>query len=465
MSTAKRSRVAEKRWVRKSDGRLEAFNRSKIRVSVLKAGASQMQARQIANTITASVRACELCEDVAGNKEVSSARLSNVVIAELRTRNKDAAERYSTYRVQQQQIRSAQTPGGMSTPLQETPMATEESQRLSYLNSVNALVSELTFISQQASNLPASMASLNDRVQRLPTRITRVRQGNYRALSHLEADQTALDEQWAAFSRDLQATTRNQMDAIFLKTRDLQQILTGYQRRANYERGNLQGIEAELAALHRNVSNIQSQVAGSLTPIEERYQQLDRELRRAETTVAIVADASFPWMEGETPIIAIKAKDLTNDVEGILTLTNHRFIFERETEVVLKRRLFIVTEKKIVREVAVQTPIGMVTQLAKGRVGLLKGTGLFVEFASDSGLPAMKLDTTGQDAEWLTEGFKDVMSGQVQEELAAVVPEATPTQKPPQLVACQICGAPYTDRIYRGQTSVNCKYCGAAIAL
>ncbi len=465
MSGEKRPRIAVKRWVRKSDGRLEAFNRSKLRVSVLKAGASRTEARHVADAITKSVRACELCEDVAGNKEVSSAQLSTVVIQQLRALNKDAAERYSAFRVENQQARSALATSGISASQYESTRASVETQQLEYINRVNALASELSSVSQQASSLPTGIARLTDRVQQLSTRITRVRQGNYRALTHLEADHAALAERWAALTPDLQATTQSQMDALFLKTRDLQQVLADRQRRGDADWGSLHGLEAGIADAHRQVSAIERQVANALTPIEAGYQQLEQDLRIAEATVALVADASFPWEDEETPVIAAKAKDLTNDVEGILTLTNHRFIFEGETDVVVKRRLFIVTEKKTVREVAVQIPIGMVTQLTKGRVGLLKGAGLFVEFASDSGLAAMKFDTSSQDAEWLTEGYQNIITGHIDEELATTTPAPTSASKTPQLVACQICGAPYTDRIYRGQTAVHCKYCGSVIAL
>ncbi len=465
MSADKRSRAAVKRWVRKSDGRLEAFNRSKLRRSVLKAGASRTEARHVADTITRSVRAGALSEDVAGTQEVSSAQLANVVIQELRAVNKDAAARYSAFRVEKQQPRSALSPGGTSA-LSHAPARTAvERQRLEYLNRVNALASELTAVSHQASTLPTSIDRLNERVQRLSTRITRVRQENYRALSHLEADHAALAERWAALSPNLQATTRGQRDALYSKTRDLQQVLADCQRRVTVDGGSLHSLEAGITDARQQISAIKGQVAATLSPIEAAYQQLDQDLRVAEATVALVADASFPWEDGETPIIAAKAKDLTNDLEGILTLTNHRFIFEGKTEVVVKRRLFIVTEKKTVREVAVQTPIGMVTQLTKGRVGLLKGTGLFVEFAADSGLAAMKFDTSGQDAEWLTAGYQNISSGHIDEELATTTPAPSAAAKAPQLVACQICGAPYTDQIYRGQTAVNCKYCGAVIAL
>jgi len=190
----KRSLGVEKRWVRKSDGRLEAFNRSKIRLGVLKAGASRKQASQVTNTITKSVRMRELFNDVGGKKEVSSARLSNVVIAELQKINSDAAERFSNYRVGNQKIRGSRVPFGTSTQSRENAVATDESQRLMYNNRVNALVSEVSTISQQASNITNNIESLNDQVQSLQTRIKRVRQNNYRALTHLETDQASLSE-------------------------------------------------------------------------------------------------------------------------------------------------------------------------------------------------------------------------------------------------------------------------------
>ena len=107
----------------------------------------------------------------------------------------------------------------------------------------------------------------------------------------------------------------------------------------------------------------------------------------------------------------------------------------------------------------------MVTRLVEGKVGFFKGAGVFVEFASESGLPEMKFDTTGQDATWLTESYNDIISGDIDDELAATAPEPTAASAAPQLVACQICGAPYDETVYRGQTSVRCKYCGAVIDL
>ena len=211
---------------------------------------------------------------------------------------------------------------------------------------------------------------------------------------------------------------------------------------------------------------MQGSITSALSPLEQKFESIDQDLLRAEDTLSNLEGASFQWEESETPILAIRAKDLNSDTEGIITLTNLKFVFEHLREVVLKKTLFVVTEKKTVREVKVQKPIGMVTDLVQGRVGFLKGAGLFVKFAPGSGVPEMKFDTTGEDAEWITKTYSQIISGQTDKELAASAPVTKKDEKEKsQLVTCPVCGAPYTEKVFRGQTSVNCKYCGALVSL
>jgi hypothetical protein len=234
---------------------------------------------------------------------------------------------------------------------------------------------------------------------------------------------------------------------------------------SNYNLGNLREIESGIPELRFSLSEMQNSIIPQLTPIEKRLEKIDKEIRGVESTLSIVEGASFPWEEGETPILAIKAKDLKNDAEGFITLTNHRFIFEHEKEIALKKTLFIVTEKKVVREVLVEKPIGMVTRLVEGKVGFFKGSGLFAEFASETGIPEMKFDTKGQDADLVTSSYNYILSGQAEKELQLVAPELADEKEEPQVIVCPVCSAPYHEKIYRGQTSANCQYCGAVISI
>jgi hypothetical protein len=461
----KRPTLRAERWVRKSNGKLERYKRSKLRASIIKAGATQKQARRVTTSITKNVRSCNVCKDINGKKEVSSANLANIIISELQKINPNAATGFSNYRTLKQQSRPPDKQYMTPTQRQTLRRSPNESKRLAYTNRINTLSTEITSITNQTNNSIQRIENFNERIHTLPTRITRIRQGNYRALTHLEKDQIALSEKWTKLSPDLRTVTNQKSGIVQYRTRELQQTLIQYQNRSPSNLSNLNVIESNLLELRRNLSEIQGYVTTSLTPLEKNYQQIDTDLQKAERTVTLIAQASFPWIEGETPIISTKVKDLINDSEGILTLTNLNFIFEHEKEIVLKKRLFIVTEKKIVREVAVHHPIGMVAQMTKGRVGLLKGSGLFVQFVPESGISEMKFDTKGNEADWIAQSYNYIISGLADQELSASTPETEADKETPQLVTCPICGAPYNEKIYRGQTSVNCKYCQAVIAM
>jgi hypothetical protein len=343
--------------------------------------------------------------------------------------------------------------------------ANNRDKRLAYTQRVNRLSAEIAAINQQVNNVTRKVDSLDDQIQSLPMRIARIRQGNYRVLAHLETDQASLSETWARVSPELRTTANLKGEIVRARIRDLQQALTLKLGRTNHDLGNLQDIESVIPGLRLDLSEMQSSVLSALSPLEKKTQNIDKDLRKSESTLSLLSRASFPWEEGETPIVTTKAKDLNSDLEGFITLTNLRFIFESEKEIALKKLLFVVTEKKVVREVVVQKPIGMVTRLVQGKVGFFKGIGLFVEFASESGIPEMKFDTAGQDAEWVTESYNYIISGRADEELTAVTPAGTTDQETPQLVVCPVCAAPYRKKIYRGQTSVECKYCGATVSI
>ena len=461
----KRSRLLSERWVRKSNGKLERYNRSKLRSSILKSGATRRQAQKITTSITNSFRRGNLGKNINGKKEISSINLSNSIISELKKINQNATSNYTNYRNLKR--RTPSTGVQFRTPIQtnQQNISLNESKRLAYTNKVNTLTSEISSINSQTNNVTQRIDKFNEQVHNLSSRITSIRQGNYRVLTHLEKDQISLSEKWTKLSPNLRTMTSQKSGIVESRTRNLQQVLTHNQSRLDYNLGNLQGIDSNVSELRLILSEIQGYVTSSITPLEKNYQKIDMDLKKAERTVTLITQASFPWIEGETPIISIKAKDLINNSNGVITLTNLHFIYEHEKEIVLKKRFFIVTEKKIVREVAVHKPIGMVTQMTKGRVGLLKGSGLFIEFAPESGIPEMKLDTKGNEADWIIQSFNSIVSGQVDEELSSVTPKTESDKDSPQLLICQICGAPYNEKIYRGQISVNCKYCQAIITL
>jgi len=249
-----------------------------------------------------------------------------------------------------------------------------------------------------------------------------------------------------------------------METQDLIKRLSRRRSGASFEVVRLRGIESRISNFTPRVAELEGDVSDTLGDFESRLEGLEQDLKIAEATVDLTSQAAFPWKKGESAIYAVEAKDMDNDIDGVVTLTNQRFIFESEKEVVLKKTLFIATEKKKVREVVVDQPIGIIDEMHKGRVGFLAGHGVFMTFKPESRLKEMKLDTKGHEAECMLRFYNFVVSGEAEKELAELEEkEGVEEMKERGPLVCEICGGPYTDEIYRGQTSVQCKYCGAVM--
>ena len=143
---------------------------------------------------------------------------------------------------------------------------------------------------------------------------------------------------------------------------------------------------------------------------------------------------------------------------GTLYFTNHRFLFEGQKEVVLEKHLFIVTKKRMERVVEIQRPVGAVQQISKGRVGLIAGAGVYVEFKPEVGLPVTAFELKGWETDVVTRFFKYITGGEADRDIAAAHGVTNPVAPTIKLARCPACGAPHSGEIYQGQSSVQCEY-------
>jgi DNA repair exonuclease SbcCD ATPase subunit len=342
-------------------------------------------------------------------------------------------------------------------------MAEREARRAEYINKLDALEGEVSSLNGEIEDAEEMIDDLDAKLDGLPNRIQRIRRMNYKVLTYLEKDQASLVDRWTNRGPSLKENVRGRIAELRSTFNELERALSRRRRDPIQEVPRLRRIESRVEDCKSRVSELNAYVSDTLSEYENRLQNIEQDLNIAEATVDLMSQASFPWKEGESPILAVKAKDVNNDVEGILTLTNQRFIFESEKEIVLKKTLFIATEKKKVREVVIDQPIGMIDSLTKGRIGFFAGQGLFITFKPQSRLKEMKFDTKGYEADWMLRFYNFIVSGEAEKELAALQGDEGIEKGVSRPLVCEICGAPYTDEVYRGQTSVQCKYCGSVI--
>ncbi len=297
----------------------------------------------------------------------------------------------------------------------------------------------------------------------LEGRILDLRKMNYRNLIYLEKKQLELGNKWNSELSYLKTSAEGKISEIRITLSNLQRELN---QTTNQNHSRIELYESRFNNIRNNHTIIGDQISHQLTLFREQYNDVNKDLSIAEKTIDLLTHPSFSWKHYEHPLISVKAEDMGKNIDGILTLTNQRFLFESEKEIVLKKVLFIATEKKTTRQLIVNQPIGVIEKIEKGRVSFLKGTGLFIQFKPESQIKEMKIDTTNEDAENILRFFNWIVSGKADLELDEGKENDDIFNNLDNLeVLCSFCGAPYRNEVYRGQTTIQCDYCGTMIRI
>jgi DNA-directed RNA polymerase subunit RPC12/RpoP len=336
---------------------------------------------------------------------------------------------------------------------------------------LGAIQAGLTSASMMINKVESNLNYIDGQIAILPARLSKIRGQGYECLSYLEKNQDLLASKWIELGPQLKQDFQESIQPLRSEVNRLQSEASRL-RSAQYR--NKDRIGSSTSALSLMVSTLRTRTASetgkfhtSLEDFRKNVTAIDEDLRIGESTVEWFSQASFPLKEGESPVLALKAKMMKKDKEdGTLYFTNQRFIFEGVKEVVLKRTLFIATKKKKVRAVIMDQPIGIIQEISEGRVGLLAWAGIYVHFKPNTGMEEASFDVKGEEIPIITKLFNYIISGEADTDIATVRGIAGKTSEPQvKILRCPTCGAPYTREIYRGQTSVQCKYCGSAISV
>jgi hypothetical protein len=337
------------------------------------------------------------------------------------------------------------------------------------------LYSQLRSIEFELSSASASISDVEGKLTRiegamgtLPSRLAAVRGRGYAAMGHLEKSIELLTKKWAELSPVLKQTFLNYVQPLIAQIRLLE--AEARRLRVEIDHGNIFYCQSLATRLNMDASSLKlrvisetSKVSASINELIASVDAIDRDLKIAEKTVELFSQASFPLKQDECPVLAIEGRIMTGEKnEGALYFTNQRFIFEGKREVVLEKKFFITTKKKLERTVLMEQPIGALQEISKGRVGLIAWTGIYIRFKPERRLEEIPFDVKGWEADVITRFFNYIIGGEADRDIATI---RGVTIKAPviQIVRCPNCGAPYTREIYKGQTSVQCEYCGSLI--
>lgn len=336
---------------------------------------------------------------------------------------------------------------------------------------LRSIESDLSSASGAINDVEGKLAYIDGAMASLPSRLTTIRGRGYAAMGHLEKSIDLLTKKWMEASTTIKHGFYNNVQPLTAQIRMLESDTR--RLKAEINSGNIahawssaNRLSIEASTLRAKVFAETAKINASLNEFLGSINAIDRDLKVAEKTTELFSYASFPLREGESPVLAVEGKIMSGEkCEGTLYFTNQRFIFEGKKEVVLEKKLFIATKKKTERTVLIEQPIGALQEISKGRVGLIAWTGIYIKFKPERRLEETPFDVKDWEADVITRFFKYIMGGEADRDIAAIKGVTVKEAPTIQVVRCPNCGAPYTKEIYKGQTSVQCEYCGASIIL
>ena len=322
------------------------------------------------------------------------------------------------------------------------------------------------------SHVKSDINYIEGAIASVPSRLHKVRSQGYEVMSYLEKNQELLTSKWNETGSQIKEDYLYNIEPLRDEAKRIQSQISSVKSGIN--RNDFGWVQNELSTLSSDVSSLRSsasseinKASNSLKEFKSGFNALDNDLSFAEKTMQLASQASFPWKEGESPILALSAKMMTGEKpEGTFFLTNQRILFEGTKEEVLERKFFIATKKKTVRTLLLDQPIGVVKEMEGGTVSFWAGAGVYIRFKPESGVEEIPLDVKSEEVDLIKKWYNFINSGEAELEIEAIRGIAgKPSKKKPQVLTCPKCGASYTKEVYRGQTSVQCEYCGSVIPI
>ena len=308
----------------------------------------------------------------------------------------------------------------------------------------------------------------------LAQRIAGMRTRGYVFGKDLENQAQALVQSWALLYPNLQAQVNSQSNLLMNSMRPIEMQMPQLAAAANNPmaaRGLLNTIQAVVSQLESKVSAAEHAIDGMYDQFSNQVAQFTKRLDEVDYLLANLAEASFQMLPTEGGLAAVKAvwcktgKEQKGDPEGVLYLTDQRFIFERKEEVVTKKVLFVATEKQKVQELQLECPVALVEKVETSKQGFLKNEDhIEVRFASGAPYQVAQFHIWKACDEW--QGLINrAKAKDFDKERAVAIDQAAVDKVKAAPSLCPSCGANITAVVMRGMDSIKCDYCGFVIRL
>jgi hypothetical protein len=305
-------------------------------------------------------------------------------------------------------------------------------------------------------------------------RIASLRTRGYFFEKDLENQSSSFVASWALLCPNIQTQINVQSNTLMNSLRPIEMQMPQLSSSAS----NPALAQGLLASLQSAVSQLEGQVSAAEHTISGMYDKFNSEVYAAnkhlddiDFLLTQLAEASFKLLPTEGGIAAVKAvwcktgKEQKDDPQGILFLTDQRLLFEQKEEIATKKVLFVVTEKKKVQNLLLESPVALAEKVDASKQGMMKNED-HIEIRFTSGAPFQMAhfhlwqDSSAWQALINRAKTKDFDQGRAMavDQAAVDKVKAAPSQ-------CPSCGGNINTVVLRGMDSLKCEYCGFVIRL
>ena len=280
---------------------------------------------------------------------------------------------------------------------------------------------------------------------------------------------------------------RRKGESVDREVRELRDI---FERNYKAAEGRCRDTENRLDEFKKFIDSAEDRIEAKYKTVKDDLYKVTTHLREVEESFNLMDKASFKLHQGENLIYVCGAQHLEDrkkkGPKGYIYLTDNRFIFEQNEEVVVSRRLLFFTKKELVHKIIVDKPIGALDEIKDTEAGFIFKAELLDLTFKDGSAPNEMMLKLSKDSTMLKNLIQRIISGDIERDkvgarpptgglapegaagvpgAAAPPPAVAEALSEPKDIRCSGCGAAYDEPVLKGMNSVSCPYCGTTIRL
>lgn len=317
------------------------------------------------------------------------------------------------------------------------------------------------------SDLSRDIGSLQQRIQQLPGQIQDVRNRGYVYRTYLEQKVSVFGQQWDQIQTDIKHWIEQESAALQSELKEIEPALTSLNAPALTSAHNVSAKNAEdaMRILDEKIKIAEEKIGNHYNELRREVDLTFRQLQEIREFVEAKEEASFSFIAGENVFLVAKAEwDNGGDKpNGVLFLTNQRFIFEQKEKTGKRFGLF---GGKDTQGILWEAPLSSLQEVKTENKGFLGGKDMIeLSFGSGASLPRVTVELKGgvSNKFWATE-IKRLQRGDAGKD-SVIEPDSEMLERMRKAPTdCPNCGG-VLPQLMEGMTSLNCKYCGSSVRI